>query len=187
MARLIYLAISSLDGYIEDTDGDFGWAMPSDEVHSYINNLLRAAGTFLYGRRMYETMMGWETDPSLAAMSPIMADFAEIWQTADKIVYSQTLEIPSTRRTTIALDFDPEVVRQIKETARGDIYIGGPNLAAQAFRTGLIDEVHLLLAPVIVGGGKPCLPDNMRVVLKLLETRRFEDGMVHLHYRTKQI
>lgn len=186
MANLIYFAISSLDGYIEDTNGNFDWAMPSDEVHSYINNLVRAAGMYLYGRRMYETMMGWETDPSIAAMSPIMADFAEIWQTADKIVYSQTLETPSTRRTTIARDFDPQVVRQLKDTAQGEIYIGGPNLAAQAFRTGSIDEVHLLLAPVIVGGGKPCLPNNVRVALKLLEMRRFEDGMVHLHYRTKQ-
>lgn len=186
MANLIYFAIASLDGYIEDTDGNFDWAMPSDEVHSYINNLVRAAGTYLYGRRMYETMMGWETDPSIAAMSPIMGDFAEIWQASDKIVYSQTLENPSTRRKKIERDFDPEAIRQLKESDRGDIFIGGPNLAAQALRAGLIDECHLFFAPVIVGGGKPCLPDNVRVELTLLEQRCFEDGMVHLHYRTKQ-
>ena len=185
MAHLIYSALSSLDGYIEDKDGNFDWAMPDEEVHRFINNLERTAGTYLYGRRMYETMTVWETDPNLAADSPLTQDFAEIWQAANKIVYSKTLAAASTRQTQIERNFDPEAIRQLKEAAQHDISIGGPNLAAQAFRSGLIDECHLFLTPIIVGGGKQSLPDDVKLELELLEERRFGNGMVFLRYRTR--
>ena len=185
MARLIYSAISSLDGYIEDKDGNFDWAMPDEEVHRFINNLERNAGTYLYGRRMYEIMTVWETDPNLAADSPLTQDFAQVWQAAEKIVYSKTLTAASTRKTRIERNFDPEAIRQLKKTAQHDIAIGGPELAAHAFRSGLIDECHLFLAPIVVGGGKPALPDDVRLELELLEERRFDNGMVFLRYRTK--
>jgi dihydrofolate reductase len=186
MAQLIYSAISSLDGYIEDTDGKFDWAMPDEEVHRFINNLERGAGTHLYGRRMYETLMVWETDPNLAAESPLMRDFAEIWQAANKIVYSRTLKAVSTRKTRIEQNFDPEAIRQLKAASEHDILIGGPELAAHAFRAGLIDECHLFLIPILVGGGKSALPDNMRLELELLAERRFGNGTVYLRYRTRQ-
>ena len=186
MAHLIYPAILSLDGYIEDMDGKFDWAEPDEEVHSYINNLTRAAGTYLLGRRMYEVMIVWETDPNLAAGSPIYRDFAEIWQAADKIVYSRTLEEVSTRKTRMERVFDPKAVRQLKADARQDISIGGPDLAAHAFRAGLIDEVQLFLAPILLGGGKPALPNNVLLELELLEERRFRSGMVYLRYRVRQ-
>ena len=186
MAHLIYSAISSLDGYIEDRDGNFDWAMPDEEVHRFINNLERSAGTHLYGRRMYETMMVWETDPNLAAESPLNRDFAEIWQAADKIVYSRTLEAVSTRKTQLERNFNPEAIRQLKEAVEQDILIGGPELAAHAFRSRLIDECQLFIAPIILGGGKQCLPDNVRLELELLEERRFGNGVVFLRYRTKQ-
>ena len=186
MARLIYSAISSLDGYTEDMNGKFDWAAPDEEVHRFINNLELSAGTHLYGRRMYETLMVWETDPNLAAESPLLRDFAEIWQAADKIVYSKTLEAVSTRRTQMERSFDPTVIRRLKETVEQDILIGGPELAAHAFRAGLIDECHLFLTPIIVGGGKPALPDNVRLELELLAERRFPDGRVYLRYRTRQ-
>jgi dihydrofolate reductase len=186
MAHLIYSAISSLDGYIEDADGNFDWAMPDEEVHRFINNLERAAGTHLYGRRMYQTMMVWETDPNLAAESPLLRDFAEIWQAADKFVYSRTLETVSTRKTQLERTLDPDAIRKMKEAAEHDILIGGPELAAQAFRAGLIDECHLFLTPIIVGGGKQSLPDNIRLELELLEERRFSNGTVFLRYRTRQ-
>jgi dihydrofolate reductase len=185
MAHLIYSAISSLDGYIEDVSGNFAWAEPDDEVFRFINDLERPAGTHLYGRRMYETMTVWETDPSLAAASPLMRDFAEIWQAADKTVYSKTLQAVSTRRTRLERDFDPEAIRRLKAAVDADILIGGPELAAQAFRSGLIDECQLFLTPIIVGGGKPSLPDNVRVELELLEERRFRSGVVFLRYRTR--
>ncbi len=187
MAHLIYLAISSLDGYIEDIDGNFDWAAPDEEVHRYLNDLERTAGTHLYGRRMYETMMVWETDPDLAAMSPYTRDYAEIWQSADKIVFSKTLETVSTRKTRLERDFDPEAIRQLKRTVGSDIVIGGPHLAAQAFREGLIDECHLIIAPVLVGGGKQSLPSGVRLELDLLEERRFSNGMVHLRYQTRPV
>ncbi len=183
MAHLIYSAISSLDGYIEDTEGKFDWAAPDKQVHRFINTLESAAGTYLYGRRMYETMMVWETDPSLAAQSPLMRDFAEMWQAADKIVYSKTLEAVSTRKTQIERNFDPETIRHLKEATEHDILIGGPGLAAHAFRSGLIDECHLFLTPIMVGGGKQSLPDRVRLELELLEERRFSNGMVFLRYR----
>jgi dihydrofolate reductase len=186
MAHLIYLAITSIDGYTEDADGKFDWAAPDEEVHRFINDLVRAARTYLYGRRMYETMMAWETDPNLTSASPIMGDFAEIWQAADKIVYSRTLENVSTRKTRVERDFDPEAIRKLKAPAGQDILIGGPNLAAHAFKAGLIDECHLLLAPAIVGGGKRTLPINVYLELDLLEARRFVNGMVYLRYLVRQ-
>ncbi len=185
MAHLIYTANSSLDGYTEDREGNFDWTTPDEEYFRFITNLVRAEGTHLYGRRMYETMMVWETDPNLAAESPLMRDFAEVWQAADKIVYSRTLEAVSTRKTQIERNFNPEAIRRLKEAVEQDILIGGPELAAQAFRAGLIDECHLFLIPLIVGGGKPCLPDNVRLELELLEERRFGNGTVFLRYRTK--
>lgn len=185
MVELIYLAITSLDGYIEDREGKFDWAMPDEEVHGFINDLLRAAGTYLYGRRMYETMAVWETDPSFAAESPFTQDFAEIWQAADKIVYSRTLAAVSTNKTRIERDFDPQAVRQLKARSRQAILIGGPDLASHAFRAGLVDQCHLFLAPIVVGGGKQSLPNNIRLELELLEERRFGNGMVYLRYRTR--
>lgn len=185
MAKLIYSVISSLDGYTEDIDGNFDWAAPDEEVHRFINDLERAAGTHLYGRRMYETLAVWETDPSLAADSPITRDFADIWQAADKIVYSRTLQAIPTRKTQLQRNFDPEAVRQLKETARQDILIGGPELAAEAFRAGLIDECQVFLAPVIVGGGKRSIPAHIRLELELLEEHRFNSGVIFLRYRTK--
>ncbi len=185
MAKLIYSAIMSLDDYIADEDGSFDWAMPDEEVHAFITDLERPLGTYLYGRRMYEMMVGWETDPALAEQSPLMRDFAEIWQAADKIAYSKTLEAVSTARTRIERNFDPEAVRQMKASVGQDIAVGGAELAAQAFRAGLVDECHLFLAPIVVGGGKRSLPDDVRVNLELLEERRFGNGTVYLRYRTE--
>lgn len=186
MAHLIYSAITSLDGYIEDMDGKFDWAAPDEEVHGFINDLERAVGTYLYGHRMYETMMVWETDPTLAAGSPIYRHYAEIWQAANKIVYSRTLGTVSTRKTQIERNFDAEAVRQLIAAAGHYISIGGPNLATHAFRAGLVDECQLFLAPVLVGGGKPALPKNIRLALELLEERRFRSGMVYLRYQVRQ-
>jgi dihydrofolate reductase len=186
MARLIYFAITSLDGYIEDTNGNFDWAMPDDEAHQFINDLERPVGTYLYGRRMYETMMGWETDPGLSASSPIMRDFADVWQSADKIVYTKTLQVAPTRRTRIERAFDPEAVRQMKMAAEHELAIGGPALAAHAFKAGLIDELHLLIVPIMVGGGKKALPDNIRLELELLDERRFGNNMIFLRYQTRR-
>jgi dihydrofolate reductase len=186
MAHLIYSAIASLDGYIEDSDGKFDWAVPDEEVHRFINNIERTADTYLYGRRMYETMIGWETDPSLAAASPLMHDFAEIWQAADKIVYSKTLKAASTSKTRIERDFDPAAIRQMKLAAAHDIIIGGPDLAAHAFKSGLIDECHLFLIPIMVGSGKKSLPNNIRLELELLDERRFGNGVVFLRYQATQ-
>ena len=167
MAKLIYSVITSLDGYIEDEDGKFDWAVPDEEVHTFINDLERPVGTYLYGRRMYEMMVGWESDHTLAAQSHLMWDFAQIWQTADKIVYSRTLETVSTARTRIERDFDPEAVRQMKAYAGSDLTVSGPDLAAHAFRAGLIDECHLFIAPILVGGGKQCFPHNVRLKLEV--------------------
>jgi dihydrofolate reductase len=185
VAKLIYTAIASLDGYIEDEHGRFDWAVPSDEVHAFINDLERPVGTYLYGRRMYETMIGWETDPSLAAQSELMQDFAQIWQAADKIVYSRTLEKVSTARTRIEREFDAESVRQMKASAGSDLTVGGPDLAAHAFKSGLVEECHLFVTPIVVGGGKQSLPDDVRLELELLDQRCFDNGTVHLRYRTK--
>jgi dihydrofolate reductase len=183
MAKLIYLALTSLDGFVEDRDGEFDWAAPDEEVHAFVNDLARPIGTYLYGRRMYETMAFWEIAPTLADQPLVVKDFAQIWRAADKIVYSTTLEAVSSARTRIERDFDPEAVRQMKSRAERDITVGGATLAAQAFKAGLIDECHLFLAPIVVGGGKRSLPGN-RLELELLDERRFGKGMVHLHYRT---
>jgi dihydrofolate reductase len=184
VARLIYSAIASLDGYIEDRDGKFGWAEPDEEVHAFVNDLERPVGTYLYGRRLYETMAGWETDPSFAEQSPALRDYAEIWRAADKVVYSRTLESPATARTRIERDFDPNAVRQLKAAAGRDLAVGGAELAAQAFRAGLVDECHLFLAPFLVGGGKRALPDGIRLNLELRDERRFGNGTVYLRYDT---
>jgi len=186
MANLIYTANTSLDGYTEDMNGKFDWTDPSEEVFQFITNLIRADGTHVYGRRMYQTMMVWETDPNLAGQSPLMRDFAQVWQAADKIVYSRTLEAVSTRKTHIERNFEPEAIRRLKDSVQQDIHIGGAELAAQAFRSGLIDECHLFIKPIIVGGGKPALPDNVRLELELLDERRFGNGEIFLRYRTRQ-
>ena len=185
MAKLIYSAITSLDGYVADVNGNFDWAVPDEEVHTFINDLAQLVGTYLYGRRLYEVMVGWETDPALAEQSPLMRDFAEIWQAADKIVYSKTLEAVSTASTRIERDFDPEAVRQVKASAGRDVVVGGAELAAHAFGARLVDECHLFLAPIVIGGGKRALPESVRVGLELLDERRFGNGMVYLRYRTK--
>jgi dihydrofolate reductase len=185
VAKLIYSTIASLDGYIEDEDGNFDWSAPDEEVHTFVNDLERPVGTHLYGRRMYEVMVYWETAHLLADQPPHAQDFAEIWQAADKIVYSKTLEAVSSARTRIERDFDPEAVRKMKAAAGRDLTVGGPDLAAQALEAGLVDELHLFVAPVVVGGGKQSLPDNVRLELELLDECRFGSGVVHLRYRTK--
>jgi dihydrofolate reductase len=184
MAKLIYSAIASLDGYIEDEDGKFDWAEPDEEVHAFVNDLERPVGTYLYGRRLYETMAGWETDPGLAEHSPVARDFAAIWRAAEKIVYSTTLEAVSTARTRIEREFAPDAVWQEKEAARRDLLVGGAALAAEAFRAGLVDELHLFLTPVLVGGGKRALPEGVNRKLELLDERRFGSGTVFLRYRS---
>jgi dihydrofolate reductase len=183
VSKLIYLAITSLDGYVADEDGKFDWGEPDEEVHTFVNDLARPVGIYLYGRRMYEVMTAWET-LALAGQPPFIRDFAEIWRSADKIVYSRTLEAVSTARTRIERDFDPEAVRELKAEAGRDLAVGGPELAAHAFRAGLVDECQLFVAPIVVGGGTQSLPDNVRLELELLDERRFATGMVHLRYRT---
>ncbi len=185
MATLIYPVIASLDGYVADEAGNFDWAVPDEEVHSFINDLERPLGTYLYGRRMYEMMVGWETDPTLAHQSRVMQDFAKLWQAADKIVYSKTLGTVAPARTRIEREFDPEAVRQMKSTVGADMTVSGPELAAHALRAGLVDDYHLFVAPVVVGGGKQSLPGGVRLGLELLEERRFGNGMVFLRYRTR--
>jgi dihydrofolate reductase len=183
MGSLIYSTIGSLDGYIEDRDGKFDWAEPDEEVHRFVNDLERPVGTYLYGRRMYEVMAFWETAHTLADQPDYSREFAEIWQSAEKVVYSKTLEAPSTAGTRIERDFEPEAVRRMKAAAERDISVGGPDLASQAIRAGLVDEYHLFVAPIVVGGGKRSLPDDVRVELELLDERRFGNGMVYLRYR----
>jgi dihydrofolate reductase len=185
MAKLIYSAITSLDGYVADEDGNFDWAAPDEEVHAFVNDLERPVGTYLYGRRIYEVMVAWETMDTGPDQTPVMRDFAEIWRAANKIVYSRTLETVSSAKTRIERDFDPEAVRQMKARAGRDISVGGPDLAAQAIKAGLVDECHLFVSPIVVGGGKQSLPDDVRLKLELLDERRFGNGVVHLHYRTR--
>ncbi len=185
MAKLIYSAITSLDGYIADENGNFDWAAPDEEVHAFVNGLERQVGTYLYGRRMYEVMVAWETAHTFADQRPVMQDFAKIWQAADKVVYSRTLAAVSSARTRIERDFDPAAVRQLKASAGRDLSVGGPDLAAQAIRAGLVDEYHLFLVPFVVGGGNQSLPDNVRLKLELLDERRFDSGVVYLRYRTR--
>jgi dihydrofolate reductase len=184
LANLIYSAIASLDGYVADEKGNFDWAAPDEEVHAFVNDLERPVGTYLYGRRMYEVMVFWESPDLLADKAPVVRDFAEIWQAAGKIVYSRTLESVSSARTQIEHDFEPEKVRRLKAGADRDITLGGPDLAAQAIRAGLVDEFHLFVAPIVVGGGKRSLPDGALLKLELTDERRFGSGVVYLRYRT---
>jgi dihydrofolate reductase len=185
MAKLSYSTIASLDGYNADEDGNFDWAEPDEEVHRFVNDLERPVGTYLMGRRMYEVMVYWETADTVAGQPDHMLDYARVWQAADKVVYSRTLETTSSARTRIERDFDPEAVRQLKESAAADLSVGGPGLAAQALGAGLVDECHLFLSPVVVGGGNRAFPDGVRVRLELLEERRFGNGAIYLRYRTR--
>ena len=183
MAQLIYSAIMSLDGYIADADGRLEWAEPDEEVHAFVNELERPVGTYLYGRRMYETMRYWETAHTLAGQSPVSLDLARVWQAADKIVYSATLQAPDTARTRIERDFDPDRVRKLKAAAGRDLTVGGARLAAQAIAAGLVDEYQLFVVPAVVGDGTRALPDQVCLNLALAEEHRFGSGTVYLCYR----
>lgn len=184
MARLIYSAIASLDGYVEDAAGAFAWAEPDPEVFAFVNELERPIGTYLYGRRMYETMVPWETMHP-AAEHPWMVDFAQIWRAAEKVVFSRTLSQATSARTRIEPRFDPELIRQLKATASADITVGGAELAGQALDAGLVDECHLFLHPVLVGGGKRALSSTQKIELELVDQRRFRSGVLHLHHRVR--
>lgn len=186
MGRLIYSAITSLDGYVSDETGDFDWATPDEQVHAFINDLEQSIGTYLFGRKMYQTMAVWEAPETIPDPTPAILEFARIWQAADKIVYSRTLQTVSTARTRLEREFAPKAVRELKSAATRDIAVGGPSLGAHAVRAGLVDEYHLYIAPVIVGGGNPYLPGNVRVRLELLDQRGFDNGMVHLRYRAQR-
>ena len=183
MAKLTYSAITSLDGYVADADGRFDWAAPDEEVHAFINDLERPVGTYLYGRRMYEVMVAWETMPESDDQREVSRDYTQIWRAAEKIVYSSSLATVTSARTRLERVFDPEAIRRLKASAGSDLSIGGPGLAAEAIKAGLVDECHLFVNPVVVGGGLRALPDNVRVPLELVDERRFGSGVVHLHYR----
>jgi dihydrofolate reductase len=184
MARLIYATIASLDGYVADAAGDFGWAAPDEEVHGFVNDLERSVGTYLYGRRMYETMAYWDTPEAVAEdQPPVMHDYARLWRAADKVVYSTTLEAPTTARTRLEPAFDPDAVRALKDGAVRDITIGGPTLAAHAWEAGLVDECHVFVVPTLVGAGTPSYPPGVTRPLVLVDEHRFASGVVHLHYR----
>jgi dihydrofolate reductase len=185
MARLIYSAITSLDGFVADEAGNFEWAAPDEEVHRFVNDLERPVGTYLYGRRMYEVMVAWEPTDAFADQPPVAWAYAQLWHEADKVVFSRTLKAVSSARTRIEREFDPDAIRQLKAAGGRDISVGGPELAGQAIRAGLVDEFHLFVTPVLVGGGKPSLPSRVRLELDLLDERRFRSGVVHLHYRTR--
>ena len=185
MAKLIYTAISSLDGYVADAEGNFDWSAPDEEVHRFVNALERPIGTYLLGRRMYEVLRYWETAPTGNDELSAEQEYARIWQTMDKIVYSASLDRVSTGKTRIEREFEPEAIKHLKTTATRDASVGGPTLAAQALKLGLVDECHLFLSPVVVGGGNPALPENVRLGLELLDERRFANGVVHLHYRVR--
>jgi dihydrofolate reductase len=183
VAKLTYLAIASLDGYVADADGKWDWSIPSPEVHEFVNEHERRHGTMLMGRRLYDVLAAWESPEMLVDEQAEIREYAEIWQAADKVVYSRTLDAPRSERTRIEREFDPDAVRELKAAAQRDISIGGPELAAQAFRAGLVDEVHLVLSPVIVGAGTPALPAGLRVDLQLTDERRFANGVVALGYQ----
>jgi dihydrofolate reductase len=183
MAKLIYVSNVSLDGFIEDEHGRFDWTEPDDEQFAFITDLIRPVSTYLYGRRLYETMAVWETDPALAAQSELRADFAHVWQAADKIVYSTTLDAVSTAKSRLERRFDPDSVRGMKDAASRDLMVGGANFAAHAFMAGLIDECHLFIGPAVVGRGKPALPSELRAKLELLDERRFDNGVVYVRHR----
>lgn len=184
MAKLVYSAITSLDGYVADASGDFEWAAPDEQVHAFVNDLERPIGTYLYGRRMYEVMAFWSRPGAAAGGSPAMRDYAGLWQAADKVVYSATLAAVHTDRTRLERRFDPAEVARLKAAAGRDVSVGGPALAAAALRAGLVDEVHLFLNPIVVGGGNPALPDRVRLRLELTDQRRFDSGVVYLRYRS---
>jgi dihydrofolate reductase len=186
MTNLIYSAIASLDQYVEDDHGRFDWAAPDEEAHAFVNELERPVGTYLYGRRMYETMTYWEAGPGPADQTEVTRDFAAIWRAAQKVVYSRTLESVSTARTRLERAFEPEAVRALKRESPADISVGGAELAGQALAAGLVDQLHLMLMPVIVGGGRPALPDGVRARLELVDERRFAGGAVSLRYRVRQ-
>ena len=183
MAKLIYVTNVSLDGYIEDAHGRFDWTEPDDALFAFITDLVRPVGAFLYGRRLYESMAVWETDAALAAQSDLFADFAKVWQAADKTVYSTTLDAVPTAKTRLQRDFDPAAVRAVKASATSDLMVGGAHLAAYALKAGLVDELQFLIRPVVVGGGKPALPGVARADLELLDNRRLSGGVVYLRYR----
>jgi dihydrofolate reductase len=183
MGRLLYLALMSLDGYVADDQGRYDWARPDDEAFGFVNDFERPVGTYLYGRRLYQEMAGWETAHTRAGQSALMLDFARIWQAASKVVYSWSLETVSTARTRIERSFDPEAVRQMKTRADRDITVGGATLAGEAIKAGLVEECHLVISPVVVGGGLRALPEGVRLRLELLDEGRFGNGVVHLHYR----
>jgi dihydrofolate reductase len=184
MGRLQYAAICSLDGYTEDADGKFDWAAPDEEVHSFVNDLERPVGTHLYGRRMYQTLAVWQTIGG-AQYPAVENAYADIWRAAEKIVFSATLAEVSTPRTRLERAFDPEAIRQLVADADRDVTVGGPGLAAQAIRAGLVDDFHLILHPVVVGGGTRALPDDVRLDLELVDEHRFGNGVVHLHHRRR--
>jgi len=182
MAKLIYTAIMSLDGYTADAEGNFDWSAPDEEVHAFVNDLERQAGTYLLGRRMYEVMAWWE-DLDTTAEPAVIKDYADIWKAADKIVYSTSLDQPSTARTRLERTFDAGAVRALKASAERELSIGGAALASQAVEAGLVDEYRFFVNPVAVGGGKRFLPDGVGLKLELLEERRFGNGVVYLRYR----
>ena len=181
MAKLVYSAITSLDGYVNDAEGGWDWSAPDEQVHEFVNELERPIGTYLLGRRMYEVLVAWETMET-AGEPEAIRDYAEIWRGADKVVYSRTLTAPSSERTRIEREFDPDAVRRLKGSAARDLSIGGPGIAAQALAAGLVDEIHLLVSPVAVGGGTPALPHGVRLDLELVDEGRFDNGVVHLHF-----
>jgi dihydrofolate reductase len=183
MARLIYSNLMSLDGYINDAEGGFDWAMPDEAVHAFVNELHRPVGTYLYGRRLYDVMLAWETWDTTDE-SPVTKDWANDWRATDKVVYSTTLESVASGRTRLERTFDPDAVRQLKASADRDLAVGGPDLAGQAFRAGLVDDLHLFASPVVVGGGTRALPDGVRLDLELVHERRFGNGVVYTHYRS---
>jgi dihydrofolate reductase len=182
MAKLIYSAIASVDGHVADSRGGFDWAAPDVEVHRSINDLMRPIGTHLYGRRLYEVMQAWASPDLLTDPAPAVRDFAEIWQAADKVVYSTTMAVPAAERTRLESAFDPARVGDLKAAASADLLIGGADLGGQAIAAGLVDELHLYLVPMLVGGGTPALPVDVRLPIALLDQQRFDNGTVHLHY-----
>jgi len=186
MARLVYSAIASLDGYVNDAGGEFGWAAPDDELHAFVNDQEREVGTYLYGRRMYEVMRFWETAGLEEPLSPVGQDYAEVWRAADKVVFSRTLDEAPTARTRLETDFEPAAVRALVDAADRDVSLGGPTLAAVALRAGIVDDMHLFLHPIVVGGGTAALPSSTRFGLELVDTRTFASGVVHLHHRLEK-
>jgi dihydrofolate reductase len=185
MAKLIYAAITSLDGFVADNDGNFDWSAPDEEVHAFVNDLERSIGTYLYGRRMYEVMLYWETADAAHDESPVTRDYTEIWQAADKIVFSRSLDAASSSKTRIEREFDPDAIRTLKAAADRDLSVAGAELAGQAIRAGLVDELHLFLNPIVIGSGTAALPADVRFSLELLDEHRFGSGVVHLRYRVR--